>query len=217
MTLNIGRGFDRNRPWWSLGYTLAFATMIGAPASVGLAARANLMAGVISSADGLLIAMSLIGETLTFAALLQAGSRPATNDAPTGPLTVAVYAVASGLVSLPLFLLPSFGRAFAPELIPPSFAVVLPAFGLSGFVMFALPIALAVALVWTTRDQPIQPRFDLSGLISLDWLYGLAFHVVNLAARVSNGLASLLEGEGSMVWALLILIAAYVVLVGAVP
>ncbi|MGH2593408.1 MAG: proton-conducting transporter membrane subunit, partial [Anaerolineae bacterium] len=216
MALNVGRGFDRHKPWWSIAYALPFATLVGVPASVGFAVRTNLMAGLASSADSLLILLSLIGETLTFSALIRMATAPAKSEAPSGWPASLTYAAAAGLVALPPFLLPAFGRSLIPELAPPSFEVVLPSLGILGGVAMALPIALAIALEWHTRDRSVMPRFDPTGLISLDWLYSLTFRVVNGAARGLRGLGALIEGEGAILWALLILIAAYVVFSGAI-
>ncbi len=216
MALSVGRGFDRRKPWWSLGYALPFATLVGAPASVGFALRASLAAGLAANADGLLIAFSLVGETLTFGALIRMATAPAQDEAPVGWPAVVAYTAAVGLAALPTFLLPAFGRSLIPELTPPSFAVVLPKLGILGGVTFALPIALAIALEWQTRDRPIPSRFDPAGLISLDWLYHIAYQLINVTARQLRGFAALVEGEGAALWALLILIAAYVVFSGVI-
>lgn len=215
VALNASRGFDRDRPWWSLAYALPIATLVGLPGSVGFAARSGLIAGVANAGDGLIVAVSLIGETLTFGALMRVVTAPAIGEAPAGLRSILAQAAALALVTLPAFLLPAFGRSFAPELAPPSFAVVLPAIGLAGGIAAVLPIALALALEGYARGRA-PSRFNLAGLIGLEWLYGLVFQLVNWVARNLSGLAALLEGEGAMLWALLILIVGYVVLSGAI-
>ena len=103
-----------------------------------------------------------------------------------------------------------------PAVTPPSFDVVWANLGLPGIAIFLLPLALSVALEWYRRTQTFSPVLDPTRLLSLDWLYGLVFRIASLAARVIRELARVIEGEGALLWALLGLIAVYVILSGTV-
>jgi hypothetical protein len=127
------------------------------------------------------------------------------------------YALAIALVALPPFLLPALARSVVAAVTPPSFEVVLAKLGALGGVVFILPMALAIALEWLRRSQPLALWLNPTSLLSLDWLYDLIFGMVNLVARAVRGLSTVVEGEGAVLWALLVLIAAYVVLSGAIP
>jgi hypothetical protein len=216
MTLSLGRRFDRQRPWWSIGQALAFATLVGLPATLGFAMRTSLAAGVAAGGDVLLIVTTLSGEALTFGALIRFISAPSTNEPPPGRAAVAAYAAALALVALPPFLLPAAGRFSISALAPPSFQVVLTNLGVAGGAILALPVALAIALAWLARDRVAAPGLDLSRWLSLDWLYSLAFRLIGLIARLLSGPAAMFEGEGALLWALLILMAAYAVFSGAI-
>ena len=216
MALSLSRGFDRRLPWWSIGHALAFATLIGMPATLGFAAQTSLAANMTSHPNGVLIAFTLIGQALTFGALIRLTIAPAQNEAPSGRAAIGAYTAAIALAALPPFLLPAIGRTAIPEVTPPSFEVVLTRLGGPGGVIVALPIAVAIGLAWLRRGQPGALRFDPTRLISLDWLYNLILQIVGAAIRWLRGLAALAEGEGAVLWALLVLIAAYVVLTGAV-
>jgi formate hydrogenlyase subunit 3/multisubunit Na+/H+ antiporter MnhD subunit len=215
MAFSVGRSFDRHAPWWSIGHALAFGTLAGLPATLGFAVRTSLAAGAASSGDWLLIGLIVIGETLMFGALIRMTTAPAREAAPSSGPAIAAYAAAIAATALPPFLLPAIGRSLIPELAPPAFEVVLANLGVLGGVLVALPLVLAIALDRVTRDRPATPRLDPTNIIRLDWLYGFLFRLVNFSARTVSSLAALFEGEGAMLWALLILIAAYVVLSGA--
>lgn len=216
LTLNIGRGFDPKQPWWWPGYALALGALIGLPATTGFALRTNLAAGLVAGGDVLRILLAVAGETFTFGALIHLALAPLKIDAPSRWKTIVPYAAAIALVALPAYLLPAFGRSLIPELIPPSFSTVLPALGFLGVIIFVLPIALAAGLEWSLGDRPLQPRFDFARLMSLEWLYAFAFRLINAVAGWLRSVGALLEGDGAMLWALLILIALYVVLSGVI-
>ena len=215
--LNVSRGFDRSKPWWSLASGLSVATLVGLPASAGFAVRTNLAAGAARSAEWPLILIALAGEALIFAGLMRVVGMPATGDAPKGWRAAPAYVVALALAGLPVFLMPALGRSIVPELTPPSFEVVLPALGVLGSLLYGLPIVLALVIEWNTRNQSNAFGPNLEGLIGLDWFYSLVFRFVNWAARQLAGVAALLEGDTAMLWALLFLIVGYVVLSGVIP
>ncbi|HJW84237.1 MAG TPA: hypothetical protein VJ754_08025, partial [Anaerolineae bacterium] len=115
------------------------------------------------------------------------------------------------------FLLPAIGRAALPQLIPPAFETVLANLGALGGLLLALPLVLAVALVWRTQARRSAPRFDPGRFLSLEWISAVVYWLINAVARVLRDLAGLIEGEGALLWALLLVIAAYVVSSGAIP
>ncbi len=216
MTLSLSRGFDRRMPWWSIGHALALATLVGMPATLGFAVQTSLAANLATHVNGLLIAFTLIGQALTFGTLIRLTAAPAHNEMPSGRVAIGAYTAAIASAALASFLLPAIGRTAIPEVTPPSFEVVLTSLAATGSVLIALPIAMAIGLVWLWRDRPGALRFDLTHLVSLDWLYNLILHLAGLTIRSLRGLAMLVEGEGAVLWALLVLIAAYVVLSGAI-
>lgn len=215
--LSVARSFDRRAPWWVIGYALLFANAIGLPASPGFAVRANLIVGVTSSADWALIAMVAVGETLTFAAIIRVSISPAKDDAPASPVAIATYIIAYVLAFVPPFVLYAIGRQAIPELTPPSLTSFLSSLSIAGGVLFALPVALAVALERLTSHQTAQSRLAtiITGIVGLDWLYWLTSRLSDGIARALSGLTALLEGEGALLWALLAVVVAYVIGSGA--
>ncbi len=215
MTLSLGRSFDPRRPWWAVSHALAFATLAGVPATLGFAVRTSLAAGLSASGDLLLIAVAVAGETLMFGALIRLATAPAQNEPPPNRTAILAYAAAVALAALSPFLLPALSHAAVPALTPPAFGVVLASLGALGGAIIALPIALAVGLEWWARDRFVDSFADPARFLGLAWLYGLIFRVADVVARAVRGLAALAEGEAAMLLALLILIAAYVALSGA--
>jgi len=217
MALSVSRGFDRRVPWWSIGHALAIAAIIGVPATLAFAVRTSLAAGVASDPDLLLLIATLVGETFTFGALIRLASAPEQNEAPSGRVAIGIYAAAIALVALPPFLLPALARTVAPAVTPPAFEVVWANLGPLGIAIFLLPIVLSIVLEWYRRTRALSPAPDPTRLLDLDWLYDLVFRILSIVARFLREVARVIEGEGALLWALLGLIAAYVILSGTVP
>ncbi len=214
--LSLNHGFHRRALWWSFGQALAVATLVGIPASAGFAVRTSLASAIAWGGNVLLLMCLLAGETLTFATMARLLTTPNPSKIPRSWRDIASLASAIALVALPPFLLPAIARRAVPAIAPPAFAVVLPDLGVPGSVMFILPLALAVMLEWLRRERRIGMHVNPTRLLSLDWLYHLIFRLANVVASALNRLSAAIEGEGAVVWALLILFAAYVVLTGAI-
>lgn len=216
VTLSLNHGFRRRALWWSIGQALAVATLVGIPASAGFAVRTSLASATTWGGNLLLLICVVAGETLAFATIARLLTTPNPSKIPRSWRDIASLASAITLVALPAFLLPAIARRVVPAITPPAFAVVLPDMGIPGSLLFILPLALAVTLEWLRRDRRISMHANPTRLLNLDWLYHLSFRLANVVASVLNRLSAVIEGEGAVVWALLILFAAYVVLTGAI-
>ena len=215
VTLSLNHGFHRRALWWSFGQALAVATLIGIPASAGFAVRTSLASATASSGNVLLLICVVAGETLAFATMARLLTTSSRSRIPRSWREIASHALAIVLAALPPFLLPAIARQAFPAIAPPAFAVALPNLGVLGVAIFILPIALAVILEWLRRERRFEMHIDLARLISLDWMYHLIFRLTNVAAIALNRISAVIEGEGAVVWALLILVAVYVVVTGA--
>ena len=215
-TLSLSHGFQRRAPWWSVGQALAVATLVGIPASAGFAVRVSLASTAASGGGALPLICVVIGETLAFATLARLLATPSRFTTPRTRKDVASYVPAIALVALPPFLLPALARHVVPDVAPPAFAVALPSLGLPGIILFLLPVALGVAVEWLRRERRITAPVDLSRALSLDWLFNVIFRFTDLLASALNRLSAASEGEGAVVWALLVVITALAVLTGAI-
>jgi hypothetical protein len=215
IALSLGRSFDPRRPWWAVSHALAFATLAGVPATLGFAVRTSLAAGLSASGSVLLIAVAVVGETLMFGALIRLATAPAQKEPPPNRLAILAFAAAVALATLLPFLLPALSHAAVPALTPPAVGVVLASLGVLGGAIIVLPIVLAAGVEWWARDRSVDSLADPARFLGLDWLYGLFFGAADVVARALRGLAALAEGEAAMLLALLILIAVYVALSGA--
>jgi hypothetical protein len=216
VTLSLSHGFHRRALWWSFGQALAVATLVGLPASAGFAVHTSLASAIAWGGNGLLLICVVAGEALAFATMARLLTTSNPSELPRSGRDIASHASAIALVALPPFLLPALARRAVPPLTPPAVAVVLPSMGIPGSVLFILPLALGVALEWLRREQRIGLHVNPTRLLRLDWLYHLIFRLANGVASALNRLSAVIEGEGAIVWALLILLAVYVVLTGAI-
>lgn len=207
----LSAGHDEQRPWptaWALIGTVALA---GLPLTVGFVGTGRLYADLLG-AGGLAwlgLAVLLISQTILVAGLLYASFWPGQ------PLEVepALLAAYFGGLSLPAVLL-VLTAIFATFSGP---VVLLQNLGFLGFADFgswAAVVLVALTLgggfaLWR-YDTSIRERADnlaslsLVGLGQLDWLYRGVWSVIRAAGNLVDNLRAVLEGEGAILWALVV-------------
>jgi formate hydrogenlyase subunit 3/multisubunit Na+/H+ antiporter MnhD subunit len=211
--LSIGRSFDTRTPWWVVAYAVVFAMLIGLPGTLSYAVRANLLAGLSASENWGVIGVTFLGETLTFAALIRMAITPAKDDAPSRRFTLLAGIISYAVALIPPFLLTAIARQGIPQLTPPAPQSLLAALGPLGGVLIVLPVVLAIAIDRLLPRQPTQSSFAIiaTSVLGLNWLYWLITMFGNALANILGNLAQLLEGEGALLWALLIVVVALVI------
>ena len=213
--LFISRGLDRRALWWSAGAAIAALSLIGLPGTLGFIVRQQTMSGLINAGDWLLLIMTMLAETLLVAAVIRLILAPLNENVPQGLLRRIGFGLAIALTALPLIIL-----AVVPSLIPsvPSIPQALSSLSFIDWIAFVAPIAAGIMLV--RRDERAATAesslTSWTDWLQLDWLTTLAALLVNLVGRALRALAGIFEGEGGLVWALLILVVAVVLYSGAI-
>jgi formate hydrogenlyase subunit 3/multisubunit Na+/H+ antiporter MnhD subunit len=215
LSLFISRGLDRKAVWWSAGAAIAALSLIGLPGTLGFIVRQQTIAGLIAAGDWPLLIVTLIAETILVATLTRLIFTPTSEEAPHGWLRQIGFGLAIVCAAAPLIVL-----AVEPTLVPsvPSMQQALSGLSLISWIAFVLPVAAGVIVAQrdhrTTSDESDLPAW--TNWLRLDWLAALAALPINWLGRVLRGLADIFEGEGGLVWALVIIVVAIVLYSGAI-
>jgi len=224
ISLFIARSFSRRAPWWSVGGLIAGLAIIGVPGTLGFTARYAMITNLVHSGDWGLVAGGLLSEALLIAAVIRIVFTPTNDDRPIGLLRQVTCGLAIITAAAPLILL-----AFNSALIPGTSSLNTLLSNLEPMTILAwvLPIGVGVALAWrdlrTVTPQPISIEHGTTDsespmwlrLIRLDWLSVTFGFVVQRSTALLRGLASVIEGEGGLIWVIVIVIVGVVLTSGA--
>nr|MBP7689863.1 hypothetical protein [Thermoflexales bacterium] len=223
VSLFIARSFNRRAPWWSIGGLIAGLAIMGIPGTLGFVARQAMISNLIRSGDWGLLAGGVLSEALLIAAVIRIVFTPTGDDQPIGLLRQVACGLSIIIAAVPLILL-----AFNSTLLPGTSSLSNLLSNLEPLTALAwlLPIGVGVAIAWrdlrvmapatsnepnvTDSETPIWLR-----LIRLDWLSVSFGFVVQRSTALLRGLASVIEGEGGLIWVIVIVIVGVVLTSGA--
>lgn len=223
ISLFIARSFNRRAPWWSIGGLIAGLSIMGIPGTLGFAARQAMISNLIRSGDWGLLAGGVLSEALLIAAVIRIMFTPAGDDQPIGLLRQIAGGLSISIAALPVIVL-----AFNSTSIPGTSSLTSLLNNLDPLTALAwvLPIGVGVAIAW--RDLRMMTPAATSGpqttdseppvwlrLIRLDWLSVSFGFVVQRFTALLRGLASVIEGEGGLIWVIVIVIVGVVLTSGA--
>ena len=119
---------------------------------------------------------------------------------PLGMIIIIQAILALGIIGWPGSLTVGvWWLALASNVLIVSAIILIKRFGLSPpYIQLPTSSRLARVFDWTL------PR--LEPIFRLEWLYHAGWQVVNFLGRVLKGISSILEGEGGMLWAILLLV-----------
>ena len=224
LSLLIARGFRRRAPWWSVGAIIAGLSIAGLPGTLGFAVRYSMITNLVLSGEWVMLAGGLLAEVLLIAAAARAILTPTLNerdDPPIGVVRHSLYGVALIAAAAPLI-----GLALIPGLLPatPSLSNILGHLSPLTIVVWLIPIiagaviagrdlraqSAAAPKVDTVTEAPLWAR-----ALRLDWLNALFSQMIQRLTDLLRGLASVIEGEGGLIWVMIIVIVGVVLTSGA--
>ncbi|MBI5566570.1 MAG: hypothetical protein HY870_16840 [Chloroflexi bacterium] len=225
ISLFIARSFSRRAPWWSAGGLVASLAIMGLPGTLGFPARSAMITNLIHSGSWGLLAGGILSEALLIAAVIRMAFTPppAGDDRPIGLVRQVACGLAIISAAAPLVLL-----AFNSALIPgtPPLNNLLSNLEPLTLLAWLLPVGVGTALAWrdlrmatpptSTERDAIDSEAPLwLRLIRLDWLNVAVGYVVHRSTTLLRGLASVIEGEGGLIWVIVIVIVGVVLTSGA--
>ncbi len=207
VSLFITRGLDRRAPWWSIGALIAGLSLIGLPGTLGFSVRQSMIGGLTASRQWWLLITCALGELLIVTAAIRLLLSPATEEEPIAPLRQISFALALACAALPMLVL-----ALIPSLIPamPSLQQQLNQLSALGVVLWLLPIVGGVLLAQRDHRQPATEPASAQPLwtyvLRLDWFNAVASFFVRRMTELLRAIALMIEGEGGLIWALIVVI-----------
>lgn len=212
--LFLSQGYDRANPGWSLPGAVAGAALLGAPLTLGFVGRSWLYSALWQGGGWSLLLLSAVGQALLLVTVLRLLLRPAMSTTSLALVTQVAAAVGlAGLVApLVVFGLAPSQLANLLGVTPLSLLAILAKMPAAGWVSWGLGLGLGGALWWrddrmrAVRSQ-LQPR--LNAVFGLRWFYRAVGGLIDLAGQGVRALALLLEGEGALLWVLVVLVLAW--------
>jgi formate hydrogenlyase subunit 3/multisubunit Na+/H+ antiporter MnhD subunit len=207
----LSTGHDEQRPWFTAWPLAGVAALAGLPLTVGFLGVGQLYADLLAAGGlaWLVLLGVLASQTILVAGLLYASFWPGQAfDAE--PALVAAY---FGGLSLPavLLLLTAIFATFSGSIV---LMQSLGFLGFSGAGSWAAAVLVGLSLgggfaLWrydtVIRERASSlARLPLAALGRLEWLYGLVWSVISSAGNLVDNLRAVLEGEGAILWALVV-------------
>jgi formate hydrogenlyase subunit 3/multisubunit Na+/H+ antiporter MnhD subunit len=224
VSLFIARSFSRRAPWWSIGGIIAGLAIMGVPGTLGFVTRYAMITNLIRSGEWLMLAGGILAEALLIAAVTRIVFTPTDDDQPIGLLRQVACGLSIISAAVPLILL-AINSAIVPGI--SSLNNMLGNLDLVTVLVWLLPVGAGVAIAWrdlraarpsilpteraaTDNEAPVWLR-----LIRLDWLNVLFGQTVHRSTALLRGLAGVIEGDGGLIWVIVIVIVGVVLTSGA--
>ncbi len=224
VSLFIARSFSRRAPWWSIGGIIAGLAIMGVPGTLGFVTRYAMITNLIRSGEWLMLAGGLLAEALLIAAVTRIVFTPTGDDQPIGLLRQVACGLSIISAAVPLILL-AINSALVPGI--SSLNNMLGNLDPVTVLAWLLPVGAGVAIAWrdlraampsilpaeraaTDSEAPVWLR-----LVRLDWLNMLFGQMIHRSTALLRGLASVIEGEGGLIWVIVIVIVGVVLTSGA--
>ena len=214
-SLFISRDLIRSKPFWSAGVFIAILSLIGLPGTLGFAVLPSLYAGLISSKQWFSLAAGALAEAGLIAAAIRLLLESSEESIPQGLGRQISWGCAIALAAAPLILLP-----LLPEAIPGlrTTGALLSSLSFLNVVVLILSIGLGVLgarqMPSASQRSPGEAQDRLAAwqtVLRLEWLNHAAFYVIDRLTSVLRALALVVEGEGGLLWTL-VLVAIIIVL-----
>jgi multicomponent Na+:H+ antiporter subunit A len=197
-------GWNRKYFWRGLPSLLALFSLAGLPATLGFMVRFTAYSGLEADLPALTIA--LLGESFVIAALIRLWLWAEPRPLPSRRPLEAAYLLIFGLAALTLILSglsPQFFAGRGQDTMLSSLTDLMRQGGVAGWAGWALPLVAGVTLF--LAGEGLRQRLEaswrgLGALLRLEWVYGLFYMIMRQAAHLIRGTASVIEGEGALLW-----------------
>jgi formate hydrogenlyase subunit 3/multisubunit Na+/H+ antiporter MnhD subunit len=212
--LYLANGFDERRPWLTLLAGVGAGAIAGFPLTIGFTGLNILISALIKSghwALWLALAGILAAHAFMVGGLLRIVFWPGD---PVEGGSVGLVGYLSGLGALAAFaVLAGLLIGLVGQTLGAPINGILGLAGQSSWVALGLTALAGVAGfgLWrfeqATRARTGSAASLIVTLLRLDWLYRLAWNGIRLVDRLMYNVAGVLEGEGALLWALVVALA----------
>jgi formate hydrogenlyase subunit 3/multisubunit Na+/H+ antiporter MnhD subunit len=209
----LANGHDPNQPLASVFSVLGVLAVLGAPLTVGFIGQGALYGGLLAARQWPALVLVALAQIILAGGLLRAvfveGRLPGGE-----PMVRAVYFAGLALPALLLIAAGVMAGRLSPAL---GSAAWLGWAGPSSVIGASVAATAAVGgLVLWRFESLVRTRAELAGavltsLFRLDWLYRLVWGAFRLLVALIHTAAEVLEGEGAMLWMLVVVVLAWLV------
>ncbi|CAG0936755.1 hypothetical protein TFLX_05643 [Thermoflexales bacterium] len=216
VSLFIARGLDRRQPYWSVGSLIALLSLAALPGTLGFVMQQGVIAEVVLRKQWLIVLAVIIAQAFMIAAALRLILAEAVEGAPTHTVRKVVWGLALACGALPLLIF-SLVEGAVPAL--PDTTELLGELNPIGLLALFAPIALGALLAW--RGTFLLPdtieggQSSWGNVLRLEWLSSMLFYVIDRLTGLLRAAASVFEGEGGLLWAVIVIVVVVVIYTGA--
>jgi hypothetical protein len=212
VSLFIARCLDRRQPYWSLGSLIALLSLAALPGTLGFVVQQGVVAQVVDQKQWVILAAVVVAQIGVLAAALRLLLSPAIENAPAHLVHKIVWGLALACGALPLLIL-ALPENSLPDL--PSTNELLGQLSPIGVLALFAPLALGTLLAWR---GPMLKRSTIDGgqsmwghVLRLDWVNTALFYLIDRLAVLLRAAAGLFEGEGGLLWTVIVIVIVVVI------
>lgn len=216
-SLFVARGLDRRQPYWIAGTLVAVLSLSAVPGTLGFVVQQSLIQAALTDKQWLPLAATVFAQTMLVAAAVRLLMSDVDAGAPAQLLRKISWIGALAFSAFPLI-----GFAVAPDLIPalPATSTLIKEFNPIGWLLLGATGVAGLALVWRGplfgRGATAGPQAVANRVLRLEWLNYAVFYVIDRLTGLLRALASVLEGEGGLLWTVILIVIVVVLYTGAV-
>jgi multicomponent Na+:H+ antiporter subunit A len=211
-------GWSGRYLWRGLPSFLALLSLAGLPATLGFVARFVAYSGL--EADLLALVVALLGEIFVVSAMVRLWFWAEPRPLPARLPLEVIYLLSFVLAAVALFwtgLSPDLFAGRGQDAALPPLGDLIRQGGVAGWAGWALPVVAGVMLFLV--GEGLRQRMEggwrgLGGLLRLEWVYGLFYLFLRQVGRMLRGVSGVVEGEGALLWMLVILLILLLYLTG---
>jgi formate hydrogenlyase subunit 3/multisubunit Na+/H+ antiporter MnhD subunit len=215
-SLFVARGLNRRQPYWIVGALIAVLSLSALPGTLGFVVQGSVIQAALADEQWLSLLAVAIAQALLVASALRLMLSDIGEGAPGPWLRKALWIGALVCGAFPLI-----GFALAPNLIPalPPASELIKEFSLIGWVLLGAALALGGLLAWRgpffQRGVATSRQAFVGRVLRLEWLNYALFYVIDRLTGLLRAASSVLEGEGGLLWTVILIVIVVVLYTGA--
>jgi formate hydrogenlyase subunit 3/multisubunit Na+/H+ antiporter MnhD subunit len=216
VSLFIARGLDRRQPYWALGALIALLSLAALPGTLGFVVQHGVVTSAIGQKQWLIVLAVGVAQVFVIAAALRAILSEAAEGAPTHVVRRVVWGLALACGALPLLI---FALAENALTALPSTGELLSEINPIGLLAMFAPLAVGALLAWRGPQMARGPsdggQSAWGRVLRLDWLNTALFYLIDRLTGFLRAAAGVFEGEGGLLWTVIVLVVVIVIYTGA--
>jgi NADH:ubiquinone oxidoreductase subunit 5 (subunit L)/multisubunit Na+/H+ antiporter MnhA subunit len=207
VSLFIARGLDRRQPYWAVGSLIALLSLAALPGTLGFVVQQGIVVDAVDQNQWLILLAAVLAQTFAIAAALRLTLSEAIEPAPAQVVRKVVWGLALACGALPLLIL-----ALSEDALPalPQTSELLGELNVIGLLGLLAPLVMGALLAWR---GPLIVRSVIDGgqsvwgrVLRLDWVNSALFYIADWLTGLLRAAAGLFEGEGGLLWTVVVII-----------